>query len=84
MMAVVRRGHLGHPLATAQVVHARLTKTVALAVFSSDALSSVVLSKECSLAMAASHPIAHRERSHEVFEKKHAVECATSVSMPRF
>ena len=84
MMAVVSRWLLGHPLATAQAVHARLTKTVALAVFSSDALSSVVLSKEGSLAMAASHPIAHQERSHEVFEKKHDMECTTSVSMPCF
>jgi hypothetical protein len=42
------------------VVHARLTKTVALAVFSSDALSSVVISKECALAMAASQPIEHQ------------------------
>jgi hypothetical protein len=71
MMAVVSRWLLGHPLATAQAVHARLTKTVALAVCSSDALSSVVIAKECSLAMAASQPIAHQERSHEVFEKKH-------------
>jgi hypothetical protein len=84
MMAVVSRWLLGHPLATAQAVHARLTKTVALAVFSSDALSSVVLSKECSLAMAASQSIAHRERSHEVFEQKHDMECTTSVSKPRF
>jgi hypothetical protein len=44
MRAVVRRGLLGYPLVMAQAVHARLTKTVALAVFSSDALSSVVIS----------------------------------------
>ena len=62
---------------TAQAVHTRLTKTVALAVFSSDALSSVVIAKECSLPVAASHPIAHRERSHEVCEKKHDMECTT-------
>ena len=60
MMAVVSRWLLGHPLATAQAAHARLTKTVALAVFSSDALSSVVISKEYSLAMAASQPIEHQ------------------------
>jgi hypothetical protein len=84
MLAVVSRGLLGYPLVTAQAVHARLTKTVALAVCSSDALSSVVIAKECSLAMAASYPIAHRERSHEVFEKKHDMECTTSVSMPCF
>jgi hypothetical protein len=46
MRAGVSRGLLGHPLATAQAVHARLTKTVALAVCSSGALSSVVISKE--------------------------------------
>jgi len=34
MMAVVRRRRIGPPLATAQAVHERLTKTVALAVFS--------------------------------------------------
>jgi hypothetical protein len=40
MIAFLRRWLIGHPLATAQAVHERLTKTVALAVFSSDALSS--------------------------------------------
>ena len=79
MRAGVSRGLLGHPLATAQEVHARLTKTVAVAVGSSDALSSVVIAKECSLAMAASHPMAHQERSHEVCEKKPAMECTTPI-----
>jgi hypothetical protein len=46
MMAVVRRGLLEHPLATARAVHERLTKTVALAVFSSDALSSTAYATE--------------------------------------
>jgi hypothetical protein len=46
MRAGVSRGLLGHPLATAQAVHARLTKTVAVAVCSSDALSSVVIAKD--------------------------------------
>jgi|RhiMetdeSRZDD1v2_1073273.scaffolds.fasta_scaffold1095483_2 hypothetical protein len=45
-MVCLRRWRIGHPLATAQAVHERLTKTVALAVFSSDVLSSVVISKE--------------------------------------
>ena len=45
MMAVVSRWLLGHPPATAQAVHAPLTKTVALVVFSFDARSSVVISK---------------------------------------
>ena len=35
-----------HPLATAQAVHERLTKKVALAVFSSDALSSTAYATE--------------------------------------
>ena len=46
MMAVVSRWLLGHPRATAQAVHARLTKTVALAVFSSDAISSTAYATE--------------------------------------
>ena len=46
MMAVVRRWLIGPPLATAQAVHERLTKTVALAVFSSDALWSIAYATE--------------------------------------
>jgi hypothetical protein len=46
MMAFVRNWLIGHPLATAQAVHERLTKTVALAVFSSDALSSTAYATE--------------------------------------
>ena len=46
MMAVVRHWLIGHPLATVQAVHERLTKKVALAVFSSDALSSTAYATE--------------------------------------
>ena len=37
----------------------------------------VVIHKECSLAMAAPQPIAHQQRSHEVFEKKPYMACTT-------
>jgi len=36
-----------------------------------------VIHKECSLAMAAPQPIAHQQRSHEVFEKKPYMACTT-------
>ena len=39
----------------------------------------VVISKECSLAMATSQPIANQQRSYEVFENKHDMECTTHV-----
>jgi amino acid transporter len=42
----VRRAVLGQPLATTQLVHERLTKVKALAVLSSDALSSVAYSTD--------------------------------------
>jgi len=42
----IRRLLLGHPLPTAAEVHERLTKTRALAVFASDALSSVAYGPE--------------------------------------
>jgi len=42
----LKRFLLGDPLATSQVSHQRITKTVALAVFSSDALSSVAYATE--------------------------------------
>lgn len=41
-----KRWLLGRPIATAQAAHERLTKTVALAIFSSDALSSVAYATE--------------------------------------
>jgi UDP:flavonoid glycosyltransferase YjiC (YdhE family) len=37
----------------------------------------VVIHKEGSLAMAAPQPIAHQQRSHEVFEKKQSMACTT-------
>ncbi|MBI3952306.1 MAG: APC family permease [Acidobacteria bacterium] len=46
MVAELRRFMLGEPLATAHVVHERLSKVKALAVFSSDALSSVAYATE--------------------------------------
>ncbi|MCS6805759.1 MAG: APC family permease [Acidobacteriota bacterium] len=46
MAMALRRFFLGRPLATAHVVHERLTKVKALAVFSSDALSSVAYATE--------------------------------------
>jgi len=45
-MAAVRRVLVGQPLATAAQAHERLTKVKALAVFSSDALSSVAYATE--------------------------------------
>jgi amino acid transporter len=42
----LRRTFLGDPLATSQIVHEKLTKVKALAVFSSDALSSVAYATE--------------------------------------
>ncbi|HZU76276.1 MAG TPA: APC family permease [Dehalococcoidia bacterium] len=45
-LAAVRRRLIGSPLATAQLAHERLTKVKALAVFSSDALSSVAYATE--------------------------------------
>ena len=37
----------------------------------------VVIHQECSLAMAAPQPMAHQQRSHEVFEKKPSMACTT-------
>jgi amino acid transporter len=42
----IKQWLLGHPLATAQAAHERLSKPVALAVFASDALSSVAYATE--------------------------------------
>jgi hypothetical protein len=58
-MAFLRRRLIGHPLATEQAVHERLTKTVALSVFSPDAPSSSVHATEeilLVLAVAATAP----------------------------
>ncbi len=46
MFHALRRWLIGRPLATEQAVHQRLSKKVALAVFSSDALSSVAYATE--------------------------------------
>ena len=53
MITCLRRWLIGHPLATAQTVHERLTKKVALAVFSSDALSSTAYATEAILLVLA-------------------------------
>ncbi|MFI5326996.1 MAG: amino acid permease, partial [Candidatus Rokuibacteriota bacterium] len=45
-ISAVKRLFVGSPLATAQARHERLSKTSALAVFSSDALSSVAYATE--------------------------------------
>ncbi len=46
MLEALKRFLVGQPLRTSQAVHERLTKRVALAVFSSDALSSVAYATE--------------------------------------
>jgi amino acid transporter len=49
MIAELKRLFVGRPLATEQLAHERLSKRVALAVFSSDALSSVAYATEAIL-----------------------------------
>jgi len=49
MIAELKRLFVGRPLATEQLAHERLTKRIALAVFSSDALSSVAYATEAIL-----------------------------------
>ena len=46
MLSALKRFLVGQPLRTSQAVHERLTKRVALAVFASDALSSVAYATE--------------------------------------
>ena len=46
MASVLKRFFVGRPLATTQMEHQRLSKTIALAVFSSDALSSTAYATE--------------------------------------
>ncbi len=46
MVTAVKRLLVGNPLKTQQAVHERLTKKTALAVFSSDALSSTAYATE--------------------------------------
>ena len=49
MIAELKRLFVGHPLATEQLAHERLSKRIALAVFASDALSSVAYATEAIL-----------------------------------
>ena len=49
MLAELKRLVVGRPLATEQLAHERLSKRIALAVFSSDALSSVAYATEAIL-----------------------------------
>src|SRR5215208_2516255 len=49
MISELKRLFVGRPLATEQLAHERLTKRIALAVFSSDALSSVAYATEAIL-----------------------------------
>ena len=63
MITYLRRWLIGHPLATAQAVHEPLTKKVALAVFSSDALSSTAYATEEILLVLAVAAVATASRS---------------------
>jgi amino acid transporter len=59
MIAELKRLFVGQPLATEQLAHERLSKRIALAVFSSDALSSVAYATEAILiALIAAGPAA--------------------------
>src|SRR5919206_727757 len=59
MISELKRLFVGQPLATEQLAHERLSKRIALAVFSSDALSSVAYATEAILiALAAAGPAA--------------------------
>src|SRR5215217_3675155 len=49
MIAELKRLFVGQPLATEQLAHERLSKRIALAVFASDALSSVAYATEAIL-----------------------------------
>jgi amino acid transporter len=49
MIGALKRLFVGRPLATSQLAHERLTKRIALAVFASDALSSVAYATEAIL-----------------------------------
>ena len=60
MLNALKRFLVGEPLRTSQAVHERLTKRVALAVFASDALSSVAYaSEEILLVLAVAAAYAH-------------------------
>lgn len=59
MIGTLKRIVVGQPLATSQLVHERLSKRIALAVFSSDALSSVAYATEAILiALSVAGPAA--------------------------
>ena len=60
MLNALKRFLVGQPLRTSQAVHERLTKRVALAVFASDALSSVAYAtEEILLVLAVAAAYAH-------------------------
>jgi amino acid transporter len=60
MLSDLKRFLVGQPLRTSQAVHERLTKRVALAVFASDALSSVAYAtEEILLVLAVAAAYAH-------------------------
>jgi hypothetical protein len=52
VLNALKRFLVGQPLRTSQAIHERLTKRVALAVFSSDALSSAYATEEILLVLA--------------------------------
>src|SRR5215475_12745585 len=47
-----------------------------------DVMDGVWIDKSCSLAIAAPQPIENQQRSYEVFEKKHYMECTTYWNHP--
>lgn len=67
MVTAVKRLLVGNPLKTQQAVHERLTKKTALAVFSSDALSSTAYAtEEILLVLAAAVAFGHGHAFHYV------------------
>ena len=62
-MAILKRFLVGRPLATAEQEHQRIPKTIALAVFSSDAISSTAYATEEILFVTASARRASRSAS---------------------
>ncbi len=63
MLEALKRFLVGQPLRTSQALHERLAKRVALAVFASDALSSVAYAtEEILLVLAVAAAYAHDSR----------------------
>ena len=62
-MAFVKRVLVGRPLATTEMEHQRIPKTIALAVFSSDAISSTAYATEEILFVVAIGAVEPRARS---------------------